>query len=231
MITKQHLRKVWKNETKVSEDYLVIISKELSMKISECKLDSELRLSHFVAQLAKEVGPRMRMEENLNYSVQGLKSTFRVYRNRPALAEKHGRKNAINQKANQEAIANNAYAMKIGNGDASTGDGWKYRGRGMIQLTGKGNYLATESIHANIWNENTSFSSSPQLVAQPKYAIRTAMIFWLKNKLYLKADKGASRTVTDSITRVINKNTDSYGQRHEIFTALYKKGIFKEIFK
>ncbi|MCV5871041.1 glycoside hydrolase family 19 protein, partial [Escherichia coli] len=71
------------------------------------------------------------MEENLNYSVQGLKSTFRVYRNRPALAEKHGRKNAINQKANQEAIANNAYAMKIGNGDASTGDGWKYRGRGM----------------------------------------------------------------------------------------------------
>lgn len=63
MITKQHLRKVWKNETKVSEDYLVIISKELSMKISECKLDSELRLSHFVAQLAKEVGPGMRMEE------------------------------------------------------------------------------------------------------------------------------------------------------------------------
>ncbi|CAK6712192.1 MULTISPECIES: hypothetical protein [Vibrio] len=231
MITKQHLRKVWKDEARVSDEYLLVISEELSSKLVECKLDSELRISHFIAQLVKEVGPYITLEENFNYSVQGLKNTFKTYRKNPELAEKHGRNAAINQKANQQAIANNAYAMRIGNGSESTGDGWKYRGRGMIQLTGKGNYAAVEGVHANIWDEDVSFVSSPNLVAKPKYAVRTAMIFWLNNKLYLKADKGASRTVTDSITAVVNKNTDSYGRRHEIFERLYKKGTFKDIFR
>lgn len=100
--------------------------------------------------MVKEVGPYITLEENFNYSVQGLKNTFKTYRKNPELAEKHGRNAAINQKANQQAIANNAYAMRIGNGSESTGDGWKYRGRGMIQLTGKGNYAAIEGVHANI---------------------------------------------------------------------------------
>ncbi|HGS5164062.1 TPA: hypothetical protein ACMDUA_001301 [Vibrio harveyi] len=86
MITKQHLRKVWKNEARVSDEYLLVISEELSSKLVECKLDSELRISHFIAQLVKEVGPYITLEENFNYSVQGLKNTFKTYRKNPELA-------------------------------------------------------------------------------------------------------------------------------------------------
>ncbi len=89
----------------------------------------------FYAQLLAEVGTQATIKsENMNYSAEALPKLFKAFRDSPHLAIKYGRTN--NHKANQEAIANIAYGQRMGNG----GDGWKFRGRGLIQLTGKDNY-------------------------------------------------------------------------------------------
>lgn len=180
--------------------------------------------------MRKEVGPKFRLEESLNYRPSILKVTFSHYRKNPAEADEHGFNSNIDQKADVEAIENHAYANRLGNGSAESGDGYKYRGRGLIQLTGKNNYRSVQTTLNSTRNETKNFIAKPQLLATPTYAVRSALVFWFNNDLHKLADKGHSKQVTDSITGKVNKYTDSYLIRHEILTELIERKVFSDVF-
>ncbi|MGY5710438.1 glycoside hydrolase family 19 protein, partial [Vibrio cincinnatiensis] len=148
----------------------------------------------------------------------------------PELAREHAYNPESNKKADIISIANGAYANRNGNGNVISGDGWKYRGRGMIQLTGKANYISMQNLHNNLWSEDKDFIAQPDLLLEPKYAVRSALVFWVEKKLYLKADKGIDKNTTDSITAVINKNTTTYKLRHDNLKYIISKKVFNDIF-
>lgn len=166
-------------------------------------IDTEERISHLLAQVAHESAGFTRITENLNYSAQGLAATwprrFRGSDGKPnALAEILHRK--------PQLIANEVYANRIGN--TQPGDGWKYRGRGLIQLTGKSNYTAAS--HA-LYNSDI-LVSEPDQVLQPDVAALTACWFWLSNGLNELADLGD----VEKITRRINGGTIGLEHRVEL---------------
>ncbi|WP_445709996.1 hypothetical protein [Flavobacterium sp.] len=147
-------------------------------------------------------------------------SPFSYFKTRHSEANLYGRKDlnkygdAGIQKANQEAIANRVYADRNGNGNIASGDGWRYRGRGHIQLTGKDKYkLVNEKfksigIKLVITSENVNNNSE---------GIKASMAYWNASGLNTKADTGIDDKDVDAITRVINSATDSYTQRKNHF--------------
>ena len=127
-----------------------------------------IRAAHFFAQTAHETGGFKAFSENLNYSSQGLQGIFGKYF--PGnLEESYARQ--------PEKIANRVYASRMGNGDEASGDGWKYRGRGALQLTGKSNYQAFAE-----YLKKPEILTTPDLVATT-YAFESAMFFFDRNKL------------------------------------------------
>ncbi|MBX8548027.1 chitinase [Pseudomonas cichorii] len=198
---------------------------ELNPRLAEYKLDTALRLSHFFAQVRIEVGDGYALVESLNYRPEKL-ARFSYFSSRPEEADLYGYKPGV-QSANQVEIANRAYngvsgVTDLGNGNIASGDGWKYRGRGLKQLTGRYNYTQFTSLYPQIWpGENVDFTNNPDLLEEPKYAARSAVFFWLKNKLYEVADKGDGSEFVNSITAKINLHTDSYGDRRTQFTRIW----------
>ena len=200
LVTVDMLKKVF---TRAPDSRLAAIAEGINYNINTGKVDNELRLTHFFGQVREEVGPRAALEESLNYTPERLISIFTsTYGKNHALARVHGRTSA--HPANQEAIANTAYANRIGNGSVESGDGWRYRGRGLKQLTGRANYKDFSQKHKDIWGEDTDFEANPDLLLKPKYAVRSALYYWVNNSLYTLADSGAADTTTDSITERIN---------------------------
>ena len=157
------------------------------------EINTNLRLAHFLAQTCHESAYYSKLEEGINYSVQGLSATWP--KRLPAdLANKYGR--TATQKANQSAIANIAYGNRMGNGDEASGDGYKYRGRGLIQITGKDNY---KMFSMKIFG-NDSILQNPDLVAKDKkIAIHSAGWFWKDNNLNQFADKDDIIAITKKI--------------------------------
>ena len=225
-----HLRKIWVDDASVPDGFLAEIAEEVSASLAKGKVDTELRICHFFAQVKQEVGPRFLLEENLNYRPDVLKQEFLFYRNNPQLAELHGYNRVRGKPADKVAIANHAYANRIGNAGVESGDGWRFRGRGMIQLTGRANYTRFQSQYSAIWSDGADFLARPDQLLEPKYALRSALVFWVDNELYKLADKGARRDVTDSITEIVNKHTSSYDARHANVSELIRNGIFHDVF-
>ncbi|WP_313055071.1 hypothetical protein [Pseudomonas lopnurensis] len=220
---------------------LLEIADELNRYILLYKLDTPLRRTHFFAQILQETGPQLRIEERFNWKAESLIQTFRYFRNNPEAARQHGYEVRPGIKADGtrmtradfEAIANGAYGGRadLGNGDYATGDGWRYRGRGLKQLTGRYNYEALTRWHNRLienWpEENVDFVENPDLLLTIKYAVRSAANFWVSNKLYELADNGAELKIVDSITEAINKETDSYPQRRANFKRLWEARVFE----
>jgi putative chitinase len=155
-------------------------------------INTPLRLAHFLAQCGHESAGFKATSENLNYSVKGLMGIFKKYFPTEALANAYARK--------PEKIANKVYASRMGNGDEASGDGYKFRGRGYIQLTGKQNYTAFDTaVEDNIL-------ANPDLVST-KHALASAAWFWKKNGLSLIADTGSSTEVVTKITKRVNGGT------------------------
>ena len=125
---------------------------------------SPARAAHFFGQTAHETGGFKAFSENLNYSAQGLMGVFKKYFPDAATAAKYERK--------PEAIANRVYASRMGNGPESSGDGWRYRGRGALQLTGRDNYKAFAD-----YCKRPDVMSNPDLVAT-ELAFESAMFFF-----------------------------------------------------
>lgn len=138
---------------------------------------------YLIANCYHESGGFKRVVENLNYSEDALKNTFSYFRNNPLEAKKYAR--------NQEAIANRAYANRIGNGDVLSGDGWKFRGRGFVQLTGRDLYKK----YSNLLGYD--FIKNPDAVAQKEYAVATSCLFYKENVL------NKAKSIEDS-RRLIN---------------------------
>jgi predicted chitinase len=220
-------------------DDLQSIAEELNNNFLFYRLDTPLRRTHFFAQILQETGGNLMVEEGFSYEAGALIRLFSYFRNNPEKAEEHGYKfRAGNIKANgmpmgrldYEAIANGAYGARneLGNGSFASGDGWKYRGRGLKQLTGRNNYKKLQEWHmqhAINWpGDNPDFLAEPELLIMMKYAVRSAASFWLNNKLYEIADKGSDREVVDLITKVVNRYTESYDLRGDNFARLWKEG-------
>lgn len=205
---------------------LQTIATELNLRPADFCLDSNLRLAHFFAQMRQEVGPGITdLTENLNYSPAALLK-FGYYAAHPAEAkadgyEKDPQTGRIVRKANKEAIANKAYGgrMKdLGNGPIEGGDGWNFRGRGCIQLTGRANYTATTAQCKLLYPDmDVDYVANPDLMAQLPGAIRSAVGYWVRNKLHLLADMGATGADVDRVTAKVNLHTDSYAGRRENF--------------
>jgi putative chitinase len=128
-------------------------------------------------------------EENLNYSAEGLNKIFKKYFPTVESAQPYARK--------PELIANRVYSSRMGNGDEASGDGWKYRGRGPIQLTGKSNYTQYAKEMFEDWE---SLVNQPDWVTEDKdFALMSAIWFWNKNGLNALADKEDLLTMTKRI--------------------------------
>jgi putative chitinase len=159
-----------------------------------------VRAAHFFAQTAHETGGFKAFSENLNYSAKGLQGIFGKYFP-GTLEESYARQ--------PEKIANRVYASRMGNGNEASGDGWKYRGRGALQLTGKANYQAFAKYLGT-----DEVVSNPDLVAT-KYAFESAMFFFDKNKLWDICDKGVSKETILALTKRINGGTHGLADREE----------------
>ena len=160
----------------------------LSILLPDYEINTPQRIAAFMAQCAHESGGFTALKENLNYKPATLRKLFSKYFPTDALAEEYcARPNK------QEAIANRVYANRMGNGDEASGDGYKYCGRGLIQLTGKSNYVAfADSL------EITPEEASDYL-ATFEGAAQSACWFWESNKLNQWADKGDILTLTKKI--------------------------------
>jgi putative chitinase len=158
------------------------------------------RAAHFFAQTAHETGGFKAFSENLNYSADGLQKIFGKYF--PGLLEEQYARNP-------EKIANRVYADRMGNGAEASGDGWKYRGRGALQLTGKSNYKAFSD-----YLKNPLIMEQPDLVAG-EMAFESAMFFFDKNKLWDICDKGVTKETILALTKRINGGTHGLADREE----------------
>ncbi len=164
-----------------------------------------LRLAHFLSQCGHESGGFKAVNENLNYSADGLKKIFPKYF--PGnISESYAR--------NPEKIAAKVYGGRMGNGDEASKDGWKFRGRGYIQLTGKSNYTAFDKL------VEEDILANPDLVAT-KYPLASAAFFFQSNGLWSICDKGADDATVTAVTKRVNGGTIGLADRLKHFKEYY----------
>jgi putative chitinase len=157
----------------------------LEQALPDYDINTPPRVAAFVAQCAHESGGFKFLKENLNYKAESLSRVWPKYFKDPAVAQQYAH--------NQEAIANRAYANRMGNGNEASGDGWRFCGRGLIQLTGRSNYQAfADSIETDI-------NDIPEYLATFEGAVQSACWFWESNNLNKWADAGDILTLTKKI--------------------------------
>ena len=180
-------------------------------------LNTDMRLAQFLAQVREEVGPEFKViRESLNYKEEAV---LKMWPNRISVeqAEKYAR-DENTPKANQEAIANLAYANRLGNGAADSDndgdmdandDGYKYRGAGCLQITGKSNF-------AEVQKRCVKYADKEMDPNTLEGFIVFGMSFWIWQDCYKAADTGDA----DKVTAIINKHTESYAKRKEYFNSI-----------
>lgn len=182
------------------------VFEEIPFVMEKFGIDNLLRLSHFLSQCAHESGNFKFVRENLNYSADGLRKIFPKYFPTLEAANKYARQ--------PEKIANKVYGNRMGNGDEASGDGFKFRGRGFIQLTGKDNYAAFDKF------VDDDIMANPDLVAT-KYPLTSAAFFFHKNKLWDICDKGHTHDVVLAVTKRVNGGTHGLTDRQEKFDLFH----------
>ena len=160
----------------------------LSQLLPDYEINTPQRIAAFVAQCSHESAGFTALKENLNYKAVTLRKIFPKYFPSDDLANAYA-----NMPNKQEAIANRVYASRMGNGDEHSGDGYRYCGRGLIQLTGKSNYQSfADSLEMNV-------EDVPEYLATFEGAAQSACWFWESNNLNQWADKGDILTLTKRI--------------------------------
>jgi putative chitinase len=178
--------------------------------VSKYNITSHVRLAHFMAQIAHESGNFKAVVENLNYSVDALLSVFPKY-----FKDKNGvldKALALKYARNAEMIGSRVYASRMGNGDEASKEGYKFRGRGYLQVTGKDNYKAFSTFIGE------DCFATPDLIAT-KYPMDSAMWFFDKNKLWDICDKGATSEVVTLVTKRVNGGTHGLDDRLSKFNT------------
>ena len=180
----------------------------LSSILPTYEIDSPQRVAAFIAQCTHESGGFKRLKENLNYKAESLRRVFPKYFTSDALAQEYAHK--------QEQIANRVYGGRMGNGDESSGDGFRYCGRGLIQLTGRNNYTKfAESI-------GMAVEEVPALLETFEGAVKSACWFWRTNNLNQYADAGDILTMTKRInggTIGLEDRIKHYNHALEVFSS------------
>lgn len=200
-ITSETLRKIYPLSKNINR-YLGA----LNMSMPECGIDTVDRVRAFLAQVGHESSQLNTIEENLNYSAQGLRKIFQKYF--PT------QKEALAFARNPERIANRVYANRMGNGGEESGDGWAFRGRGLIQITGRDNYSYMSSFMGKdltIW---------PDALLLPLDACRSAALWWKANGLNALADKlsgSGERKTFEAITKRVNGGLNGLEDRWSIY--------------
>jgi putative chitinase len=168
-------------------------------------ITNTLRLTHFLAQCAHESGNWTAVSENLGYAAAQLPKMW------PSL---FNATNAAQYAFKPEMIANRAYGNRMGNGNEASGDGWKHRGRGYIQLTGKSNYTQFDKF------VDDDILANPDLVAT-KYPLMSAAFFFNTNNLWTICDQGATDAVVTIVTKKVNGGTNGLADRLKHFKEYY----------
>ena len=188
LFLREELYKMNGNVNRADCDYYY---EALNKVLSQYEINTPLRISHFLAQVIHESGHFKYKSENLNYSAKALKSVFGKYFKTDVEANAYARQ--------PEKIANKVYANRMGNGNEMSGDGWRYRGRGLIQLTGTNNYKACGQ------DLDLDLVKNPDLItSDPEVCVKTACWFWNKNNLNTFADKDDIKTITKRINGGLN---------------------------
>lgn len=176
--------------------------KVINTTLPSYSINSVSRVAAWLAQMAHESGDFRLLTENLNYSTRGLRATFPKYFPTDALAEQYARQ--------PEKIANRVYGGRMGNGVESTGDGWKFRGRGLIQITGKSNYT---QCSLTLYGDQEILLKNPEILIEYDGAVRSACWFWNSRSLNTFADQ---RDIT-TISRRINGGDHGLADRTQRF--------------
>ena len=213
-ITKQMLQILFPDTKGIDQ-----VASILDFYRSKFGVDTNLRLAMFLSQVREEIGSDFKIiRESLNYSEESLLKTFKVFKDNPQLAEEYGR-DENTPKANQEAIANLSYANRLGNGNADSDndgdldkddDGWKYRGAGCLQITGKSNF---EEVIKRINKYSPNGNTNPDTL---EGFILFGLGFWIWQDLYKQADNGN----VDKVTEKVNKYTHSYESRKSHYNKI-----------
>lgn len=185
----------------------VAVLAEIPLIMQKFGIDNRLRLAHFLAQTAHESGNFRHVVENMNYSTDGLLKIFPKYFKDRATADKYARK--------PEMIGSRVYANRMGNGDEASKEGFRFRGRGYIQLTGKNNYTEFSSFIGE------DCVANPDLVAT-KYPLTSAAFFFNKNGIWAICDRGATNEVVTSVTRRVNGGTIGLADRIHHFGKIHQ---------
>ena len=194
------------NLTNLSAKVGLKVANELPFVIEKFNIDNPLRLAHFLSQCSHESMNFTRFVENLNYSAVGLRNVFSKYFPNDASVKGFERQ--------PEKIANKVYANRMGNGSEASGEGFKFRGRGAIQTTGKDNYKAFGDYIG------VDLLANPDLMATD-YAIMSAGFFFERNKIWQICDLGDTLDVCKQVTRKINGGYVGLEDRFDKF-ELYK---------
>ena len=189
------------------------LSKKYKTLLEKHRINTPLRLAHFFAQLDHESN-LIPKRENLNYSAEGLLKTFKKYFN-PVTAYQYARK--------PEAIANKVYANRMDNGDERSGDGWKYRGGGFLQHTGKSEYKILKA------RTGIDYVSNPDLLGGEVDALIAAIDYWNRLGLSNLADEDDLDGISDLIN--IGRKTRAYGDSNGFADRLKKIKFYKTLFK
>ncbi len=188
---------------------------DLNTLLPQHNIDTPLRIAHFLSQVLHESGRMKFTKENMNYSAEGLRKTFKKYFT-VAQAQEYARK--------PQRIGSRAYANRMGNGNEASGDGYRYRGRGLIQLTGRSNY---KNFSAWVGDDVVA---SPELVSD-KHAVASAVYYWETTNLNALADLDDCRRVTKRINGGFNGLSDRMGlllQAKELLNADLQPAVLEE---
>ncbi|MHB1707698.1 MAG: glycoside hydrolase family 19 protein [Acidithiobacillus sp.] len=241
---------------------LTVFKTELDNALKNSKLSTDInsknKLAHFLAQTGHETGGGKNFIEDLHYQTETAVAKFSYFRKNkheaytygkvtkqfidflnknPKEAAKYGKTPIISYSevhgANPEAIANRAYSNRDGNGDVASGNGWRYRGRGMMQTTSKNNYRSASANVLTLFGEQVDFVNNPDLVAEPLYAMKTALIYWHVNHIGNTVDTIVKRkadvsAVTRAVTKKINPPLDGFEKRLNRAKRFLALPFFKE---
>ena len=175
---------------------------EMPLVTEKFGITTPLRMAHFLAQCSHESMNFTAIRENLNYSSKALMSTFKKYFPTLELALQYERK--------PEKIGNKVYANRMGNGDEASGDGFNFRGRGYIQLTGKSNYQSFSDFIGEDCVANADLIAT-------KYPLASAAFFFNNNNLWSICDKGDTSDVVLAVTKRVNGGTNGLADRQSNF--------------
>lgn len=202
MVTLEQLTSFFED---TNEELLASYLDPLNAALERYEINTPKRIAMFMAQIGHESGGLKRKEENLNYSANRLSQVFpKYFRNVDPNEYAH----------NPEAIANRVYGNRMGNGPEETGDGYRYRGRGFIQLTGKNNYQAFAD------EMEMTVEDAAEYLSTPEGAAMSAAWFWDMRNLNYDSDRGDVFTVTKKInggTIGLKERQDYYNAALEIF--------------